>query len=81
MDGRAHTKQPPTVQATWTSDGTSYRITCPHCFRVHVHGPQPGHRAAHCEPGTPGKVLGYFIEPPADQPPADQAPADKERSA
>lgn len=58
----------PTVQAAWTTTGSGYRINCPHCFSVHVHGPQPGHRVAHCEPGTPGKELGYYIvEPPADQ--------------
>lgn len=51
----------PTVQASWSTDGTLYRIVCPHCHRIHVHGPQPGHKAAHCEPGTPGKVLGYIL--------------------
>lgn len=60
------TRMPPSVQATWTSAGTGYRINCPHCYQVHVHGPQAGHKAAHCPAGTPGKVLGYFLEPPID---------------
>ena len=60
------TRTPPTVQAAWTTAGTGYRITCPHCFHVHIHGPQVGHKVAHCAPGTPGKSLGYFIEPPND---------------
>lgn len=59
-------RTPPTVQAAWTSTGTSWRIVCPHCFRVHVHGTGPGHRVAHCEPGTTGKYLGYFITPPEE---------------
>lgn len=61
------TRSPPTVQAAWSTDGTLYRIVCPHCFSVHLHQQQTGHHPAHCEPGTPGKELGYVIEAPADQ--------------
>lgn len=57
----------PTVQATYTTNGTGYRVMCPHCFSVHVHGPQAGHKVAHFDPGTPGKSVGYFIKPPLDE--------------
>lgn len=63
MSASPHT--PPTVRAVWTSTRTAWRINCPHCFAVHVHGAQAGHKAAHCEPGTPGKTLGYVIEAPS----------------
>jgi hypothetical protein len=69
MQVELHTAQrkPPTVQAVLTSNGTGYRILCPHCYSIHVHGPQPGHKAAHCQPGTPGKELGYVLIGPAGE--------------
>jgi len=60
-------RQPPSVQATLASDGVSWRIVCPHCHMVHVHGADEGHRAAHCEKGTKNKEQGYVLVAPHDQ--------------
>lgn len=63
-----HNPDIPNVQAHRTANGINWRITCPHCHHVHVHGAGggSGHRVAHCEPGTPGKSLGYYLLPPVD---------------
>ena len=60
------TRQPPTVRATLAADGVSWRITCPLCHTVHVHGAGDGHRAAHCEKGTRHKEVGYILLAPLD---------------
>lgn len=58
--------QPPTVRATLAADGESWRIVCPLCHMVHVHGAQEGHRAAHCDKGTKHKELGYVVLAPQE---------------
>ena len=59
-------RQPPLVRAVLAADGVNWRITCPHCQTIHVHGTGEGHRQAHCLKGTPHRELGYVLLGPAD---------------
>lgn len=53
----------PLLQAELT-DGGLWRVWCKYCERYHHHGPQPGHRLAHCAPATPYTVTGYTLVNP-----------------
>ena len=59
-------RQAPTVRATLAADGQSWRIVCPLCHTVHVHGAQEGHRQPHCDKGTRHRELGYVVLAPVD---------------
>ena len=44
------------------SDGAGgLKAWCPACSTWHHHGGWPGHRVAHCRPGSPFKGSGYIL--------------------
>ena len=38
------------------------RVWCPVCDTWHYHGGEPGHRSAHCRPGSPFKACRYVLK-------------------
>jgi hypothetical protein len=54
--------EPPVLLAYPTERG-NWRVWCSHCNRWHLHGAEPGHRAAHCiVPGSPYRPGGYILK-------------------
>lgn len=53
----------PTFTVKVTDHGL-FRFWCTHCRRHHTHGSREGHRAAHCDPGSPYNSTGYILKRP-----------------
>lgn len=52
--------EPAELPALVSEDGKTWWVWCTHCRRKHMHGLEPGHRAAHCfRPGSPYEGTGY----------------------
>ncbi len=43
------------------ANGDEWIIDCPYCHQEHLHGPEEGHRVAHCPRDTVGRERGYDI--------------------
>ncbi|MEM9751986.1 MAG: hypothetical protein AAF916_01220 [Planctomycetota bacterium] len=44
------------------TDRLHWLVHCPHCGDLHYHGPQEGHRHAHCIVPTVESMRGYNLE-------------------
>ncbi|MEM1098903.1 MAG: hypothetical protein AAGH92_08950 [Planctomycetota bacterium] len=43
------------------TDRLLWLVHCPYCSELHYHGPQEGHRHAHCNVPTTESVRGYNL--------------------